>query len=108
MDQAFVSRKVHTTHYSIKTWGLPQGNSHMKNWVFECSKSDKDDDWKILDSRKDQKCLDKSSAENTFEIQNKLEDNEYYRYIRIRLTGVNSRHTFQMVINSLELFGTIM
>lgn len=79
----FVSRKVHPTHYSIKTWSLPQGNSHMKNWVFECSNSDKDDDWKILDSRKDQTCLDKSSAEYTFEIQNKLEDNEYKHDIQI-------------------------
>lgn len=104
----FLNRKVHPTYYSIKTWELAKGNFHLKTWVIEGSNTDRDSDWKILDSRKNETCLDSSFAENTFKIQTNLDDNEYFRYLRIRQNGLNSRKTDQLVVGSMEFFGTII
>ena len=104
----FIYRKVHPTHYSIQTWPNPKGQGHIQNWVIEGSNTDRDDDWKILDSRKNERSLDDKLAENTFNIQTQLEDNEYFRYLRIRQTGLNSHHTNQLIIGSLEFFGAII
>ena len=102
----FLNRKVRPTNYSIQTIDLPSGNSHLKSWVIDGSNSDKN--WKILDSRNNETCLDDNLAENTFDIHENLDADEYYRYLRIRQTGLNSRKTSQLIINALEFFGTII
>ena len=102
----FLGRKVHPTNYSIRSCNVAKGNSHLKDWVIEGSNSDKN--WKILDSRENENCLNDRLAENTFKIQEDLKDEEYYRYLRIRQTGLNFRQTSQLMLNSLEFFGTII
>lgn len=104
----FCERKVHPTHYSIKTWNMPKGNSHLKNWVIEGSNSNIEKDWIVLDSRKDINCLDSNLAEVTFELNNKISNNEYFRYLRLRQTGLNTRNTNQLILSSLEFFGTLI
>ena len=76
--------------------------------MIEGSNSDRNDDWKILNSRINESCLNDRLAENTFKIQNDLKKNEFYRYLRIRQTGLNWKGTSQLIFNSLECFGTII
>lgn len=67
------------------------GNSHLMNWAVEGSNNN--EDWKVLDERANEKSLDNMSAENTFDISSKLDKNENFRYIRLKVTGQNSRNT---------------
>lgn len=102
----FIGRKVRLNSYSIRLWRLSKGNSHLKNWVIEASNTDRENDWKILDSRINENCLDHEYAANTFEIKTQPENDEYFRYIRLRQNGVNSRHDYQLVADSFEIFVT--
>ena len=78
------------------------------NWVLEGSNSDDENDWKILDSRNNDTSLDSSSAENTFKIKENIGASEYFRYIRIRQTGLNSRRSNKLVVNAIEFFGEVI
>ena len=100
----FLNRKVHPTHYTIKTVGNKRGGQHLKNWVLEGSNTDRDDDWKILDSRSNENSLNYSYAENTFKIQNDL---GFFRFIRLRQYGANTRNCHSLVLSGLEFFGSI-
>lgn len=66
------------------------------------------DDWIILDSRNNVDSLNNSLAIETFDIKENIDDNEYFRYFRIRQTGLNCSNTNQLAFCSLELFGTII
>lgn len=45
----------------------------------------------ILDSRNDISILDDGNVSHTFDIQNELEENESYRFLRLRQTGPNTQ-----------------
>lgn len=104
----FKDRKVKPTHYSIKSHGFGEGKGcyHPQTWRIEGSNDL--NDWKILDSRNKDKSLDNKSVSNTFEIQNHLDKNDYFRYIRIRQTGVNTFHDNNFGFAALEYFGSIL
>ena len=68
----FLNSKVQPTYYSIQSFNNSVGYHHLKSWVIEGSNSDRNDDWKILDSRINESCLNDRLAENTFKIQNDL------------------------------------
>lgn len=103
----FVQRKVKPTHYSIKTRNAGKGSRHLKNWVVEGSNTNFDNDWIILDFRNDVNLLDGKSIVQTFDIQNILNDNESFRYLRIRQTGCNTSNDNFMTLSALEFFGTV-
>lgn len=102
----FKERKVRPTHYSIRsTHDYAKGYHHLKNWCIEGSNDNME--WKILDVRNEESSLDDRSASNTFKIQSALEENEYYRYLRIRETGVNTYGQFNLIFAGLEYFGSV-
>lgn len=102
----FKNRVVKPTHYSIRsTHEYAKGYHHLKNWCIEGSNDNKE--WKILDVRNEENSLDDRSASNTFKIQSALEENEYYRYLRIRETGVNSYGQYNLIFAALEYFGSM-
>lgn len=105
----FGERKVRPTHYSIKS--RPDGGKgyyHLKNWTIEGSNTANEKDWKTLDTRNDITCLDGSNAMHTFDIQTRLNPNEYFRYLRIRITGPNSAgNYYHLILSALEYFGSI-
>lgn len=103
----FLDRKVHPTYYSIQTVGNKKDECHLKSWVLECSNTDKDDDWKVLDTRNNDCSLNNSGAVKTFQIQTNLNDNESFRFLRLRQTGLNWKGTNQLAICYIEFFGTI-
>ena len=107
----FKDRKVHPTHYSMRSHEAGKGGNHPQHWVIEGSNTDRDDDWKMLDSRRNVTVLDESYRVHTFEIQEKLDSNEFFRYLRIRQTGKNTYTTgswYYLTLSALEYFGTII
>lgn len=105
----FIGSKVRPTHYLIRSkHDLLKGCCHLKTWVIEGSNSDQENDWKILDTRSDITYLGDYGASYKFEIQQSLQQNEYFRYLRIRQTGPNTRNDNYLVISALEYFGSII
>ncbi|KAK8845251.1 hypothetical protein M9Y10_021444 [Tritrichomonas musculus] len=99
----FVGLKVRPTHYSIRS--RPDGGYHPKNWVIEGSNTGMDDDWKILDTKSDVNSFNGDLAVQTFEIEPKLKENECYGFLRMRLTGPNTRGHCYFSITTFEFFG---
>lgn len=82
----FKKRKIHPTKYSIKT----KHDSDVCNpqqWCIEVSNTGNGSDWRVIDSRSDVKSLRNKNQIDTFDIQNKLDPNERFRFIRLRQTG---------------------
>lgn len=98
----FKERKVKPYHYSIKSY--PRGGHNLQNWVLEGSNDG--ESWKDLDTQNGNKSLDGSNKANTFEVPNS-QNNKFYRYLRIRQTGVNTGNDYKLIITSLEYFGLI-
>lgn len=106
----FQELKVRPTHYSIRT--RPdggKGDNHPKNWVIEGSNSDDERDWKVLDSRENVTILDDGNKSYTFDIQNPLNPEESYRYLRLRQTGPNTQkgNFYFLTLSALEYFGIL-
>lgn len=102
----FKQRKVKLSHYSIKTNRFGDaGHWHLQNWCIEGS-NDKSS-WKELDARNNEKSLDHKLASNTFEIRNS-ENNNFYKFIKLRQTDVNTQGNHEILLSSIEFFGNII
>ena len=103
----FKNRKVKPTHYSIRSFKHGDaGWFHTQNWCIEGS-NDKNN-WKLLDNRVNDKSIDGRSASNTFKISNQLESDDFYRYLRIRQTGVNTHNENEFRFSAIDFFGSIL
>lgn len=100
----FIERKVNPSAYSIRSnnWG-GKGHCHPQHWVIEGSNDD--NNWTILDSHTNNDSIDDRSKSNTFSIQN--QNNIFYRYLRLRQTGLNTASNNALIISAFEYFGTI-
>lgn len=103
----FLNRKISLSSYSIKTrTDEGEGWHHLTNWVLEGSNSDNDNDWMILDVRENFKLLDGAGLFHNFKV-NGDHKNEFFRYIRIRQTGLNSAGYNYLTVKAIEFFGSI-
>lgn len=102
----FKEKKIHPTHYSIRTKPTGKDGEHAKNWVVEASNDNKN--WIKLDEKKDETALNDESAFHTFQIQEKIRPDQYFQYIRIRQTGTNCDGDFYFNIACLEYFGSLI
>ncbi|KAK8849943.1 hypothetical protein M9Y10_018534 [Tritrichomonas musculus] len=107
-----IMRRTHgcCTKYSMRS--RPDGNKgyyHLKSWVIEGSNTGNDDDWKTLDKKNSIGLLDGRSASQTFEIPSHLGQNEYFKCLRVRITGPNSygENYYNLISSALEYFGFI-
>ena len=102
----FKERKVKPSHYSIRSnnWS-GQGNCHPKTWNIEGSNDN--NNWTLLDKRTNDRSLDGSGFSNTFEIEESKTTNEYFQYLRITQTDVNTGNNNWLIFSALEYFGTI-
>lgn len=104
----FKERKVKPSHYTIMSdhWidSLP-GRFRPQSWVIEGS-NDKQY-WTKLDVHLNDKSLDSQSVIKTFSIQNN-NNNEYFQYLRIRQTDINTGGDHILRFSSLEYFGSII
>ncbi|KAK8852697.1 hypothetical protein M9Y10_017686 [Tritrichomonas musculus] len=71
----FKEKKVHPTHYSIKSHTSIATPSHLKNWVVEGSNDDSN--WTPLDTRNGETSLNNYMAINTFKIDDSNHQNEF-------------------------------
>ena len=106
----FKNRIVLPKSYSIRSRpDIRKGGWHLISWFVEGTNDPSDEkNWKVLDKREDDYSLDDKNAENTFETQYNKDENEYFRYLRIRAVK-NSGKTvdWAIVISALEFFGTL-
>ena len=102
----FIERKVHPTHYTIKTRNSSEG-SYPKNWVIEGSNtgSDIQSEWTVLDTRQNDSYLNKNKDIHTYSITNNQNEKKYFRYLRIRITGKDSSNWYHLTLSCLEYFG---
>ena len=101
----FILNKVRPSHYSIRATGYGSNNCSLLNWCIEGSNDQ--ETWQELDRRSNEQSLRENRSSNTFNIQASLKNDEYYQYLRIRSTDVNSSYDHRLVFSSIEFFGTI-
>lgn len=102
----FKGRKVRPTHYSIRSKPYCPTDLHPKCWVIEGSNTG--NEWKVINTRKNIDVLCNFSVSHTFAIQQKLDQNEYYRFLRIRQTGSNASGNNHFGFSALEYFGSMI
>ena len=100
----FGERKVHPTHYSIRTRHDGDSN-HPRNWVIEGSNSGSDNDWTTLDKRQNEATLTGINTTITFDIK---EYEGYYKFLRFHQIGNSSSDNLYTAISALEYFGTLI
>ena len=98
----FKERRVAPTSYSIAV-----GNTRNipRSWVFEVSNNGSEGSWVAVDHRDENEDLKTGSITCNFAITPPL--HESFRFVRLRLTGRNHYGIDQLVLTSLELFGTL-
>ena len=97
----FKGRRVALTSYSIRTGSF----QFPISWVLEVSNDETVDSWTVVDHRENTGLLIGQYVTRNFE----LTDPPYagFRFVRLRQTGKNYKGDDYLVINSLELFGTL-
>ena len=105
----FGDKKVQPNKYSIRTRHDCNGY-HPRNWVIEGTNvdSDNDEDWQQLDSRQNDTFLNNANVVHTYDISEGKTNKEFFRYLRIRQTGVDSSSNCHLTVSALELFGYLI
>lgn len=98
----FKSYKVAVSAYSIKSSNQKNAN-YLFSWVLEGS--DNKNDWVVIDSHSNDRCLCSKSKSCSFVIEDKSIADQKFRYIQIRMTGKSPRNNFIFSITNIELFG---
>lgn len=104
----FKDKKICPTHYSIRTPSNHANRQFPMNWCIEVSNTGNENDWKIIDSRQNVTSVSSPNQSDTFNIGQKLANEESYRYVRFRSTGDSSGDCGCIVISSLEYFGALI
>lgn len=81
-------------------------NWHLKNWVLEGSNDQ--NKWTNLDEQKNNSFLNGSNFVHSFPISMKSEEQQSFKYIRIRQTGPNWCNNDRILINSIEFYGKLI
>ena len=100
----FRERRVVPTSYTLKSngWGH-LGHFHPRPWVFEASNGGIS--WTELDRRDNVHRLNDKNATQNFQISPTVQDE--YRFVRLRQTGKNWQGTDHLILNAMEIFGSI-
>ena len=99
----FKEMRVRPTSYSIRSYVGSPGLNHPKSWVFEVSNDG--ESWEVVDRRDDNSDLNDKYVIRNFPISPEVRGS--FRFIRLRQTGENHAGDDKLVINSLEIFGTL-
>ena len=97
----FKNHQVIPTYYTIRTYGS-NTNSHPKRRVIEGSNDDSS--WTNLDTQNESPHLLKGWIVHTFNINN----SNSYKYIRMRKTGKSKNNNVSLLIDSFEIYGTLI
>lgn len=104
----FKDKLVQLTSYSIKSYSTGSNSDHLRNWVLEVSKDGKN--WIEGDRHENDKKLNGANITATFNI--KEQDNNFYRFIRLRQTGFSwynypYNNNYYFVVYSIEFYGKL-
>lgn len=98
----FLNSSVTITYYTIKTHPYPINSCHLKSWILEGS-NDKIS-WAEID---EQDTDDLNIPDSVVTIQVSKDDDEKFRYIRLRQCDVNHRGDNILALKNIELFGIL-
>ena len=100
----FKERRVAATAYTVRSYQGGVNYHHPKSWVIEGSNDNSL--WATLDKQDDCPHLNGYNYAHTF-IMNQQNTNEY-KYIRMRLTGPNWNGHNYLMVDSFEIYGTLI
>lgn len=100
----YIEHKVIPKNYVIKSADFDENVYHPKSWVVEGSNDNSK--WEICDEQNSNFSLNGNNIVQMFQIKN--ESNKEFRYIRIRQTQKNCGGDNDLMIQSFELFGTLI
>lgn len=100
----FKERRVIPTHYTIGSACCSPNWHHPKSWVIEGSTDKKS--WEKLDEQFNCPYLNGRNLSHTFNIQNST--SKSFQFIRIKSTGPDWANTNYLIIESFEIYGTLI
>lgn len=99
----FKNKKIQPTSYSIQSYsGGGQNYCHLRNWVFEVS-NDKTK-WDVIDEHSNDPTLNGDLITATFNVK---QTNSFYRYIRLRQTGISWIGSYLAYFPCFEIYGKL-
>lgn len=103
----FKEKKVKPSYYTIRSRNANINNHHLKSWAIDGSNNG-ENDWKVLDTQDNVSYLNGPNAFHTFQIKENLGEKEFYRFLRLRITGPTTSSSYQICITGIEFFGSII
>jgi hypothetical protein len=98
------TRRISPNHYSLIHDTCV---CYLRNWVLEGKMDDSDTSaWVVLREHVNDASINGVGATCSWPVTN-VDINQCYRYIRIRMTGVNSVGTDILVCSGIELYGDV-
>lgn len=98
----FKDKSVKLTNYTIKSYNCGPNCHHLRNWIIEVS-NDRNH-WETADERNDDSRLNDRCVVVTFPTK-KLSG--FYRFVRLRQTGLNWDNYKYVIFNALEFYGKL-
>lgn len=103
------ARRLCVSHYSLRHdvyYSYIYGGHFLRNWVLEGKVDDSANSaWVVLRAHVNDASINRSGATFSWSINNS--GHQTYRYLRIRMTGVNSTGNHNMVCSGIELYGDL-
>lgn len=101
----FINHKVIPTKYTLKSArGWSKNSIHPRSWVIECSNDNVN--WEVVDEQKDCPFLNGPRKIHTFNMNQQSQ--KEFQYVRIRSTGQDWCGYNYLLIDSFELYGTLI
>mgnify|MGYP001127010220 FL=1 len=98
----FKDKQIQISSYLIQSCCNRWNNNHFRNWVVEGSNDNQK--WEIIDEHSNDSKL--NGFDNKVAFYTKQENN-FYRYIRIRQTGVSWQNNYWIYFPFLEFYGKL-
>lgn len=99
----FQDRKVKPNAYSVRTYIY--GPNHLTNWIIEGSNDSKS--WISIDEQESNELFDNIGKSISFKIKPSPQI-DFFRYLRLRLTGPTVTGKFILNVSALEYFGSLL
>ena len=99
----FKNNKIIPTEYSIKSSSTASNSSKPKSWVIEGSNDN--NNWEMIDEQSNCPYLNGANWVHTFTMKN--QNSKEFRFIRMRLTGLNWKSYDTLVVNQIEFYGKL-
>lgn len=112
----FTNWQINIQAYSIKTIPYNANNQHLKSWVLEGTNApgftpqqvqdnDKHIEWNSLDTKNNNSELNGCGTIATFNVSQNSQ--QFFRYIRLRMTGPNHFGQDTLALTNIEFYGTL-